>query len=101
MYGGIEGCTLNWFKSYLNARTFSVCVCLDRFSSDVSVLDYGVPQGFILATALFSFYMLPPLGTIKHGVSFHFKAVTGDTQIYLTLKKNYKKRPKLIISMLV
>lgn len=53
---GIEGCTLDWFKSHLNARTFSVC--LDRFSSSVSVLDYGVPQGSILAPALFSLYML-------------------------------------------
>jgi len=35
---GIEGSTLDWFESYLNARMFSVS--LDGFSSSVSVLDY-------------------------------------------------------------
>ncbi len=48
---GIEGCVLNWFKSYLTDRTFSVC--LDGFSSSVSVLDYGVSQGSILEPVFF------------------------------------------------
>ncbi len=68
----------------------SYIVLLLRYHFNNSV-DYGVPQGSILAPVLFSSYMLP-LGTIlsKHGVLFHF--YTDNTQIYLLLKKNDKKK---------
>lgn len=69
-YVNIKGCTLNWFKSYLNTRTFSV-------RSSKTVLTCGVPQGSILAPFcfLYNMFLLCSIFNNKHRVSFHCYAV--------------------------
>jgi len=58
---GIQGTALNWFKSCLSDRTFSVEV--GNFSSSSVPLTCGVSQEAILGPLLFSLYLLP-LGLI-------------------------------------
>ena len=76
---GVRGKALLWFKSYLSARTQSVCVS-SRTSSDVALLT-GVPQGSVLGPVLFTVYTLP-VGNIvrRHGLHIHVYA--DHTQIY-------------------
>ena len=54
---GITGSALEFFKSYLTGRSFSVA--LGGFTSDTAPLKYGVPQGSVLGPLLFAIYMFP------------------------------------------
>jgi len=56
-YFGIGGVALDWFQSYLSGRTY--CVRVDNVTSDISQLQYGLPQDSVLGPILFSMYSSP------------------------------------------
>lgn len=76
----IKSAALNWIKSYLTNRTYSVSV-----KSGLSAprkLKYGVPQGSVLGPFLYTAYTAPLAQLLEsHGVSYHFYA--DDTQLWL------------------
>jgi len=78
---GIKGLALNWFKSYLEGRSQSVCV--DNILSEPSELICGVPQGSVLGPVLFTLYSAPLEDIIKkHNLNLMIYA--DDTQLYIT-----------------
>ena len=83
VYYGISELALGWFKSYLSGRTHSVKV--GSTLSHPAALQYGVSQGSILGSILFSHYT-NPISSIIHShirINYHFCA--DDTQSYIAL----------------
>ena len=80
---GIKGVTLEWIRSYLQSRSFSVKV-KDSCSPE-TVLEVGVPQGSILGPLLFILYTkdLEHIAS-KYNCKIHLYA--DDTQLYFTFE---------------
>ena len=74
---GIQGTSLDWFKSYLTNRTqrCSVNGCL----SDFTTLKCGVPQGTILGPLLFPIY----INDLPNYLSFSIPRMYAD-DTYIT-----------------
>ena len=82
---GINGTALNWFKSYLSARTQRVII--DSVLSDPVDLTVGVPQGSILGPLLFLIYILP-LGKLIDQFNIKRHGYADDTQLYTYFSLN-------------
>ena len=77
---GISGSALSWISSYLTNRTQSVLV--SGKYSDPAHLRYGVPQGSVLGTALFSDYSSPVASLIR-SLNIIAHCYADDTQLYV------------------
>ena len=77
---GINDSALNFFKTYLSGRTFSVKI--KHVQGGRVLLIYGVPQGSILGPLLFILYIsdIPQIAA-NHNVLIHSYA--DDGQLYL------------------
>ncbi|KAL5261579.1 hypothetical protein ACHWQZ_G007325 [Mnemiopsis leidyi] len=85
---GISGIAFEWFKSYLNGRSFTVTI--DKYRSKRCFLRIGVPQGSILGPILFILYTKELENIVrKHGFSIHLYA--DDTQLYIEFNPLYQK----------
>ena len=87
---GCTGTVLGWFESYLSNRTQSVFV--NDVQSAPSTLKYGVPQGSVLGSILFTMYTQPvgsviqQLGTTYLFFFFFFLLMIRSYMIQLHLQ---------------
>ena len=80
---GISGAPLDWFKSYLSAR--SQRVSIPGALSDSLPLNWGVPQGSCLGPLFYIIYSSKLFNIIeRHPPNSHCYA--DDSQIYLSFK---------------
>ena len=82
MYIGVEGVSLNWFKSYLENRSYHVII--NGTKSERRTLQRGVPQGSVLGPALFSIYTIERAWILEQH-SVKFKMFADDTQFYFKI----------------
>ena len=75
----VEGVALNWFKSYLENRSYHIII--NGTKSGGRRLQRGVPQGSILGQVLFSIYTIELAWILKQH-SVKFKMFADDTQFY-------------------
>ena len=54
---GISDTLISWFRSYLSNRTQTVII--NNKLSQPSILNFGVPQGYVLGPILFILYTKP------------------------------------------
>ena len=78
---GISGIALDWFRSYLSSRSFSV-FCNGLSSSPLNA-PYGVPQGSVLGPILFILYTTP-LSHLISSLTTDHHLYADDTQLFLS-----------------
>ena len=79
---GISSSALNLLSSFLSDRSQTVIMSASK--SQPVLLEYGVPQGSLLGTLLYSLYAIPLYSIILKypGLRCHFYA--DGTQMYLS-----------------
>ncbi|KAL5257832.1 hypothetical protein ACHWQZ_G012689 [Mnemiopsis leidyi] len=84
---GLKGEVLDWFKSYLTDRSFTVSI--NGKLSSKCFLKVGVPQGSILGPILFILYT-KELNSIAKRHGFHIHLYADDTQLYIEFNPLYE-----------
>jgi hypothetical protein len=83
---GIRGKTGEWIKTFLSDRSQSVVI--EGESSDKILVDSGVPQGSVLGSSLFLFY----IKDMPEGITSKVRLFVDDTIAYLTISSDQDAR---------
>ena len=78
-YYGTDGKATRWIQNWLEDRQQTVV--LDGVSSEVIIVDSGLPQGSVLVQGLFLFY----INDLQSRLTSKVRLFADDTIIYLTI----------------
>jgi hypothetical protein len=79
---------LNWIKSYLENRTFSVKI--NESESTTRKVQYGVPQGSLLGPLFYALYTSDIESLIKNHHGMNVQMYADDVQLYIGFLDNNK-----------
>ena len=79
---GISSTALNLLSSFLS--DISQTVITSASKSQLVLLEYGIPQGSVFGSLLYSLYMTPLHSIISKYCGFRCHFYADDTQIYLS-----------------
>ena len=80
---GITGTALQWMKSYLSGRTQRVSI--DNWESFIALIEYGFPQGAVLAGILYNMYSAQLNVEIeKHPADAEHHSYADDNSFYIS-----------------
>ena len=85
-YFGFSGIALQWFSSYLHGCSQRVIIGDTIFPP--RYLEFGVPQGSILGSLLFTLY-IAPLQDVIHAYNLNYMFYADDSQVYITINPNH------------
>lgn len=83
LWFGISNTALQWFKSYLSSRSFSVKA--SGFTSRPLRLSCGIPQGSVLGPLLFILYTTP-LSSLINSTPVDHHLYADDTQLFYSFR---------------
>ena len=95
-YLGVQDLALDWCKSYLSDRPQYVRI--GTSTSQPTVLDYSVLQGFVLGPQWFTVYAYPVRDIIRsYDLNYHVYA--DDTQLYLSFNSSQQHANSAIATL--
>ena len=94
---GICDTTLTWISSYLQNRSFSVCV--GDATSSIHKLHFGIPQGSVVGPLFFVLYTCC-LGAIIRKYDIMYHTYVDDVQLYLPFDPKAEKGAERAVEIL-
>ena len=86
---GIRGTVLDWFSSYLeNRQQFTY---INKTSSNIKAINYGVPQGSVLGPLLFLIYTNDIVNSLTyHANKTKIRLFADDTNVFLSANSPFE-----------
>ena len=96
---GVLGDALHWMASCTSIRGRPQSILIDGITSDITSLQYGVPQGSVLGPILFTIYTSPIEEIARcHNLEIHVCANNHELYTFFKIKNSVSQLQTMYIS---